>query len=271
MDPLDIPSVLAELVGRDAMLGATPSPDPIAQEMAAFNRVTGMSSSINLTPPSVLGPAQPTVYSLPNDMPVMDLDDDSKDEETPWWLEVGAVGQLPDEPDALRWPNAPELLYEDGPHNFLSDKHGDTTAATAVKGDIVRSPANGAWAKYSIGDADDLLTVVAGLPVWSAAIDLGWTFRIRVSADDTTGNFLDSKLTTTGAWLDKTASGAGDETLDITHKEPQGGAHAYILTLGSYIVAYDDRGHFIGRWDSKGKNWSGLNSAAEPISTTNMD
>ena len=65
--------------------------------------------------------------------------------------------------------------------------------------------------------------------------------------------------------------------LAVNSPAPVGGAHAWTRTgsrggAKDVILAYDDGGHFIGWWDSKGANWQGISvggaELAEPTSTT---
>ena len=176
VDQPDITTILADMVGRDALLGATPQVDPILNEVEAFNRATGLHSSviIDSTPPIVSGPVQPVVFSLPDTRPVDGVEDEVVEGEDEWWEGLGAAGQLPDEPDALRKPYAPKMLEDTIPHNFLSSGHGDTTPETAVKGDVVRSTVTGTWSKYGALNNDDLFTLVAGVPVWAPLTKLAW-------------------------------------------------------------------------------------------------
>lgn len=165
------------------MLGATQSPDPIAREMAAFNRATGLSASMDLTPPSVTGPVQPTVYSLPNDKPIISLDDEPDETEDEWWKDLGAAGQMDDEPDALRWPNAPELLtdLDDGEGKVSKD---DTTGGfledKLVGGDgiTISTTGGGGDEKINISlTSPNSVVPSGGIILWSGAISAiptGW-------------------------------------------------------------------------------------------------
>jgi len=105
------------------------------------------------------------------------------------------------------YPNDNRKYYRPGSmatlkHNLLSVTHGDTTPATAVKGDIIYALTNGDWRDLPIGDNNDILGITAGLPGWQAQ-----TFRDHgglsgLSDDDHTIYLLaDGTRDLTGDWV----------------------------------------------------------------------
>ena len=264
MDPIDITSILAELVGRDAMLGATQSPDPIAREMAAFNRATGLSASMDLTPPSVTGPVQPTVYSLPNDKPIISLDDEPDETEDEWWKDLGAAGQMDDEPDALRWPNAPELLTDlddgeakvstdDTTSGFLEDKlvggDGITISTTGGGGDEKVNISMTTQTNVLLDGSNHSDTLSASVVRGDVMIGNSTPKWSRLAAGTSTDILLTSDgtdvawRTPTGhdPWISLTLTGG---VLDINHGGP--GAECFCTACVVDQISIDQFGHV--RW-----------------------
>ena len=54
-------------------------------------------------------------------------------------------------------------------HNVLSATHGDSTAGSAVAGDIIYADNNPKWTKLAHGNDGEILTLASGLPSWAAA------------------------------------------------------------------------------------------------------
>jgi hypothetical protein len=57
-------------------------------------------------------------------------------------------------------------------HDLLSTSHGDVTPGTVQNGDLITGQ-SGAWARYGIGGAGNILMVSGGQPTWSPTSTLG--------------------------------------------------------------------------------------------------
>ena len=83
---------------------------------------------------------------------------------------------------------------------------------------------------------------------------------VKVSNSDTTANYLADKIITTDAWLSDISSGAGDETLDITHIGPDDGtvhwpSDSVDTSSCAVTYAFDGKGHCIGWWKWGSSTW----------------
>ena len=58
-------------------------------------------------------------------------------------------------------------------HDLLSSSHGDVSPAAAQNGDLITGQ-SGAWTRYGIGAAGDILMVSGGAPTWTATGSLGF-------------------------------------------------------------------------------------------------
>jgi hypothetical protein len=52
-------------------------------------------------------------------------------------------------------------------HNLLSSVHLDTSAGTAVAGDMIAANSVPKWARLPVGSSGQVLTVVSGAPAWA--------------------------------------------------------------------------------------------------------
>lgn len=119
------------------------------------------------------------------------------------------------------------------------------------------------WEQY---DQDGLveLVVAAGLITSDEKV---------ASKSGQTAGYLNLVLMAANRWLELAFPAA---TVNVGHADPEGGAHAYTMTLERWgdiavFVAIDDKGHIFGWWDSKGANWKSMAGIAEPTSTTALD
>ncbi len=110
------------------------------------------------------------------------------------------------------YPSSNRKYYRPDPgnqlkHKLLSVTHSDTTATTAVKGDIIYALTGGDWRDLPIGDNNDMLGITAGLPSWNSQtfIDHG---SLAGLADDDHTQYLrtDGTRDLIGDWVIATNS-----------------------------------------------------------------
>jgi|GEM_PF-2706378 len=88
-------------------------------------------------------------------------------------------------------------------------------------------------------------------------------YKVKVSSNDTTANYLGQKIATSDSWLGHAdINDGGDEDVDLTHNDPVTGTayapidNAGLPTLCSPISVSDDRGHLLGWYGLSGGSYS---------------
>lgn len=117
-------------------------------------------------------------------------------------------------------------------HALLSATHSATTPAAPVVGDLITGQAGPVWARFGIGGAGNVLTVVGGLVAWAAPAGGGHVIQeggVPVAAEPAL-NFLGG--------FDVTDVGgvSSDVSLDITEAPLSGLATTVLGNLGVTVI-----------------------------------
>jgi hypothetical protein len=83
---------------------------------------------------------------------------------------------------------------------LLSVLHSDTSAGTAVAGDLIAANSVPKWARLPIGSSGQVLTVVSGAPAWAALPTIGQGFKAYLGSNQTgfgSGSLTQVNLNTT--------------------------------------------------------------------------